>query len=188
MANTVFYFIVVLVFSYAQTSLSRDSGSKIPLIENAFPVIPPPQCIPPDYDSFKKIKVKVLTEQSMALTEESRLKIYLYGYNKWGADAPATLLRAYSEKISTMPSDFEFQFPNEDYKKIKYIPVECPNEAGYYLVVYIDVNGDNKFCDGDFYQDYDKEEFNSFYGDNLANIMEFQIPMRSQIDGNCSDF
>ncbi len=210
MAKIVF-FMLSLFFSYAEASLGNDSYDKISLIKNVIPTanaltvavapnsnenfppillppIAPPECVPPDYDFPKRIKLKLLTDQTALFTEQSRAKIYLYGYNKWGADAPATLLREYTEKISNMPWDFEFKFPNKDYKKIEYIPVECPVDAGYYLVLYIDINGDNKFCDGDFYQDYDIQEPHFFYGDNLANMLEFKTPMRSQIKGICRDF
>lgn len=197
-------FFLLSLFGFADASLTKnESGSKMFLAEGIFengnsqakistsaPVVRPPEppCVPPYYDSQKSIIVKLTTKPTEQLTPRSRVKVELYGYNKWGADAPATLLTSFIKNISGTPSEVEFAFPNDGYKNIRFIPVECPIEAGYYLDVTIDINGDGKLCDGDLSQDYDLQEPHFFYGDNLATTLEFVTPMHAMTDSICRDF
>jgi len=87
--------------------------------------------------------------------EDATLKVRLYGQDRNVQDNSATVISEIILDIETIPSLLTLEWPEHDYQLIDQPPVIAPDDATYYLHVFIDSNKDGVLCLGDYRRDYD---------------------------------
>lgn len=96
------------------------------------------------------------------LGPEARIFLNLYGINTNIADVSATKIDSQTFYIEKTPFQYKITFPENAHTLIKNPVVKTADEAKYYYTFYIDINGDDKICKGDYRQDYDNSSIDFF--------------------------
>jgi len=95
--------------------------------------------------------------EGIALGPQSTLAITLYGFDSRVADAAATVIRTARIELAALPSDATITLPTDARERIADDtgPL-AEGDASYYLVVDLDVDGDDMICPGDLNDDVDE--------------------------------
>jgi hypothetical protein len=105
-----------------------------------------------------------LTQMPSAHGPEARVIVALWGYDRYLADAGASLIASW--QLPLEPTGVvELDIPDEPHALIDQGegPVAA-DQAGYYFQIHVDVDGDGQLCPGDLRQDYavaDQEFFDA---------------------------
>ncbi len=102
------------------------------------------------------------------LPEGSRLSVVLWGYDERWADFEATQLRAHVEELASLPYELALAIPSAPHEQVP-APVE---EAVYYLSVYVELDGDDQACAGDYGVDWDAQ----------GGLNTFALPLAEGVD------
>ncbi|MCB0392340.1 MAG: hypothetical protein KDD58_13690 [Bdellovibrionales bacterium] len=110
--------------------------------------------------------------------KDVRIKVDLWGYNPWLADANASLLRTEYKRASFTKNEFTMVLPEDIYLDIDQGAGKVPKEdASYFLTVVVDINGDSKICAGDLRLDYTRQDphFISSFPTRVLNFLMTKI-------------
>lgn len=124
------------------------------------------------------IRVTLLGDDS-GLTSDSAVTITLYGYDRYLADAPATLISSHEQKIASFPATVTIEVPANPQTLIeKDLDIDQnsleADDSSYYIHVTIDDgNGNSDLpCGVQYTQDWEKSDWESF---QLGEISTLEI-------------
>ncbi len=116
------------------------------------------------------------------VSDSAKLKVILYGKDRSVADAPANVLRVFYKQIKTPVQEFSLAVESELYRDIDLFGSVPMNEknAVFYVVAYVDMNGDGLICSGDDYDDY-QLDYNQqgFISWNTFPTPMYNLPMEA---------
>lgn len=122
------------------------------------------------------------------LDERSRVRVGIWGYDVWVADAPSTKLKDQVFDFPSLEVRPSVAFTEEDFLQVEYLGgVEG---MMYYVTFAVDADGDDRICVGDYRQDYDQTEMEAaFFSKGDVGQQNVSIYIKEITDlTECEDF
>jgi hypothetical protein len=139
---------------------------------------------PSAYDYVVHLNLK--SESPVSFNDSSRIKIIVWGYSHFVADAPATNLLTVDTTITSISQAFTLSFRKEDFQKVAYRTGQA-GEFGYYFSFNIDINYDGQICNGDYRQDFDKTDL-TFFNESDTGEKSLAVSITRDTSGICFPF
>ncbi|MCA9719315.1 MAG: hypothetical protein H6713_12480 [Myxococcales bacterium] len=114
------------------------------------------------------LSIRLDAGESVTLPAGSRLNVVLWGFDERSEDVEATQLRARVEEISSLPHELELALPTGPHEQIP----ATQEAAMYYLSVFVELDGDDEACAGDYGVDYDAQ----------GGLNTFTLPLAERVD------
>lgn len=126
-------------------------------------------------------------DTNVDLDERSRVRVRVWGFDQYVADAPATNLRDEVFDLPSLEVEPSVSFTEEELLQV--YPFSGDDEGlGYYVTFAIDTDGDDRVCVGDYRRDYDRTEtpFFTKEDDGPRSVGIFITEITDRIE--CEDF
>lgn len=121
--------------------------------------------------------ISFTSEDSLALSASSQIRITCYAASNNVADVPATPIMDSVFTFSSLEDEYLMFFVEEDFQKVKYKSGEHDNYK-YYFTYKFDLNSDDHVDANDIMQDFEAQEI-IFFNHNSEPTQRLTVPVKS---------
>ena len=112
-----------------------------------------PSELPADY----VLSIRFLSETPIELDPNARVKVDVWGYDKFVVDVSATRIKSVIIPLTNLDDAVVVPFSREDLETVEH-QTGNKETLGYYFTFKFDTNGDGKTGSGDYGWDYEKTD------------------------------